>query len=437
MGAAAAFADEQPSWRVSFLRCCAANPSGPVTPEASAAIREEILHDLDGQQWDAVYLSLHGAMVSRDDPAPELTLLEDVRRTIGRTTLVVTFDLHANLPPRVTDVVDFAAGYKTYPHVDMRETAEQALAVAARLAEGGERPRGAVVKAGVVLPSFNMRTTDGPMAEMAAQAAALRGRPGICEAAVFGGFAYGDTPYAGAAAMVWTDGAGDPARLASDLADALRQRRARFAVRLPSPAAGLTQAAAAPRPAAVLDPADNPLSGGIADTPGLLRAVLDAHLGGRVVFAFFWAPEAVAEAHAVGVGGSLRLRLGARLTEAFGPGVDADVRIMRLTDGRFVNAGPMERGLPVALGRTAVVETAGVEIVLTQACRPVNDPAWLALHGIDLDEDLLLCVKAKNHFRAAFGDRLKTIIEVDAPGPATADLRSLSYRHLPPGIEIV
>jgi microcystin degradation protein MlrC len=155
------------------------------------------------------------------------------------------------------------------------------------------------------------------------------------------------------------------------------------------------------------------------------------------VFAFLCDPGAVAAAHAGGVGAVLKRRLGGRLTERFGAGVEVETRVLRLTDGRFVNAGPMERGLAVELGRTAVLQAGTVRIVVTEACRPLNDPAWLALHGIDLTDDLLLCVKAKNHFRAAFGIHFRTIVEVDTPGPATADLSQLRFRHVPPEVAVV
>ncbi|MBX6322942.1 MAG: M81 family metallopeptidase, partial [Rhodospirillaceae bacterium] len=187
MGAVCAFAATRPEWEVVFLRCAAASPGGPLTADAFAAIRAELTRDLAAARWDAVYLSLHGAMAAQDDAAPELTLLREVRRIVGRTPLVATFDLHANLSPEVVELVDFAAGYKTYPHVDMHEVATEALEMARGLAEGTARPRGALVPAGVVLPSFNMRTTDGPMAEIAAAAAAWRRRPRVLEAAVFGG----------------------------------------------------------------------------------------------------------------------------------------------------------------------------------------------------------------------------------------------------------
>jgi microcystin degradation protein MlrC len=438
MGAVVEFGETRDDWGVAVLRCAAANPSGPIAAAAFSAIRNEMLHDLGAGTWDAVYLSLHGAMVAETDATPELELLRAIRDRIGNTPLVATFDLHANLAPEVADIVDFAVGYKTYPHLDMREVAARALEVASQLADRTVHPRGAIVKTGVILPSFNMRTTDGPMAEVAAAAADWRRRPGILDASVFGGFAYGDTPDAGAAAMAWADGDRTLAQAAADeLAGMLRERARRFAVRLPDPAAGIEQAMAGPRPAAVLDPADNPLSGGIADTPALFRAIRDARPGGGVVFAFFWDPGAAAKAHAAGPGATLRLRLGGRLTDAFGAGIEVEARVVRLTDGRFVNAGPMERGLAVDLGPTAVLETDGIQVIVTSACRPLNDPAWLALHGVDLDDDLLLCVKAKNHFRAAFGGLLKTIIEVDAPGPATADLRRLRYRHVPPNVTVV
>jgi microcystin degradation protein MlrC len=43
-----------------------------------------------------------------------------------------------------------------------------------------------------------------------------------------------------------------------------------------------------------------------------------------------------------------------------------------------------------------------------------------------------LCVKAKNHFRAAFEPLCRTIVDVDCPGPAAADLAALPFRRAPP-----
>ena len=124
-------------------------------------------------------------------------------------------------------------------------------------------------------------------------------------------------------------------------------------------------------------------------------------------------------------------RSGAWLTADYGAPVAVDARIERLTEGNFVNRGPMQTNLPVALGRTAVLAVEGVRVIVTEAAWAANDPAYFDLHGIDLAEIRLLCVKAKNHFRAAFGPLCHTIIDVDAPGPACLDFTKLPYRNAP------
>jgi microcystin degradation protein MlrC len=183
---------------------------------------------------------------------------------------------------------------------------------------------------------------------------------------------------------------------------------------------------------ALLDPADNPLSGGVADTPTLLRALLAAGPPVPTVLAFLHDPATVAEAVAAGQGATRRFRLGARTTDAFGPPVTLDATIERLTEGRFVNTGPMERGMAVDLGPSCVLRTGQLRIIVTSRKEAAVDPAFFALHGIDLGATRLLANKAKNHFRAAFAGRCAAIVECDCPGPAALDLAALPFRHVPP-----
>lgn len=434
IGAAVEFAGRRQDWDVVFLHCAAAPPGGPMTRGAFAEIRDTILDGLGRDQWDAVYLSLHGATVTEDDPTPELHLLEQVRSVIGRTPLGVSFDLHAHIGQGMMDLVDVAAGYKTYPHIDMAETGAKVIDLLTRMAEGAIRPVGALAKLPAILPSFNMRTTDGPMAEMAALAEAWQGRPKILDATVFGGFAYGDSPFAGPSAMVYADGDGDLARhAAADLVQALAVRRDRFYVSLPTPESGIAAALATPgtQTAAVIDPSDNPLSGGIGDTPGLFRALLAARPGVATVFGFFWDPPLVARAHESGVGAVLAASLGGRVTGDFGPPVPVEARVLLVTDGKFRNQGPMEHNLPVDLGRTALLEIAGIRVIVTESCQTPNDPGYFALHRIDLAQVGLLCVKAKNHFRAAFKPLTRCIVEIDAPGPASPNLLHYRFKYAP------
>jgi microcystin degradation protein MlrC len=295
------------------------------------------------------------------------------------------------------------------------------------------RPVGVLRNDGIVLSSANMRTDAGPMAELQAQARALTASP-ILDISVYGGFAYANTPSIGASVMVWADRA-DPSarataqRVADQLTESVRRRAQAFDIPLIAPAQAIALALQSPGLVAVTDAADNPLSGGIGDTPALLRALVDAQIDGACVFASLADAALVAQSHAAGPGAAMAVSLGARRTGDYGAAVELTVEVERVTDGRFVNTGPMERGSAVQCGRTAVLRVRQLRIIVTEHVAACNDPAFFALHGVDLSSTRLLCVKAKNHFRAAFATLCTTIVDADAPGPASLDLASLPLRR--------
>lgn len=438
IGGVLAVEPDYPDWEFHYLHCTAAPPGGLVEATAAAEVMRLILEGLLGHDWDAVYLSLHGATAAVEDPTPELHLLQKARNIIGATPLGVSFDLHANLGAETVALIDATSGYHTYPHVDMHLAAQRTLRILIGKAEGRARPEIAIAKLPAILPSFNMRTAEGPMAEMQKLADTWRNRPGVLDVTIYGGFAYGDSPFAGPSVVAVAEGRALAQQAAASLVNELAARRDHFYVALPDPAEGLRRALATggKGPAIVLDPADNPLSGGIGDTPALLRALLETAVPARTAFGFFWDPPLVAECHRLGVGATLRARLGGRVTADFGAPVEIDARIDKLTNGRFRNEGPYEHQLPVDVGRTALLGVNGIQIIVTESCQTPNDPAYFRLHGIDPEQLDLLCVKAKNHFRAAFSGMARCLIDVDAPGPAAASLAHYKFRHAPQGLYV-
>lgn len=435
LGAVIAFDDAHPDWEITVLRCASAPPGGPVEDALYERIVADMLRGLEGQQWDAVYLSLHGALVTESEPQADLMLIRRVRAVIGGTPLGVSFDLHANISTELPQLVDFASGYKTHPHVDMDATAARVLTELHRLANGGSKRFGAVTKLPVLLHSFNMRTAAGPMAETVNEAkAATRGA--VKDITVFGGFVWGDSPDAGASVVAWAETATAAKAASDEIAARLYARRDQFCTSLPMPVDGLQTALQKPGLVCVVEPSDNPLSGGIGDTTGLLCALLDMKIDGEAVFAFLYDPALVQAAKAAGLGASLNARLGGRIAPHFGAPVEAQAEVVALTDGRFVNEGPFETGMPVDLGETAVLKVRGVKIIVTSSSQAGIDPAYFRLHGIDLETIRLIAAKAKNHFRAAFVERAAIIVDVDTPGPAALDLSVLPFRYLPAGMEM-
>jgi microcystin degradation protein MlrC len=443
LGAVAAFAEAHPEWEVVALRCASALPAGPVDDAVFERCAEEIsagiAAGIAGGGWDAVYLSLHGAAITATRQTPDLDLVRLVRGALPDVPLGASFDLHGNMAPELAPLVDVASVYRTHPHVDMAATAARVLDGLVRCADGALATRRVLRNDGVLLPSFNMRTSEGPMRELEEAARALTAGA-VIEVGVFGGFPYADTRCTGASVFVVSDARGDAqAEEAGSAAQALCERIRRlapaFEVRLPTPEEALAAALASPCAGlvAVTDPADNPLSGGACDTPGLLRALLAARVGVPSVFASFADEAVVAAARQAGVGRSIEVTLGGRHGAHFGAGVRLRATVERLTDGVFRNVGPMATGVERRCGGSAVLVVAGqplVRVIVTAEVVPADDPAFYALHHVDPAALRLLCVKAKNHFRAGMGESCSEIIACDAPGPACADLSRLPFRNL-------
>lgn len=432
LGAVAAFAKAHPDWEVSVLRCAAAEPGGPMDDALFDEFLDELKRDLAARRWDAVYLSLHGALATPSRPNPDRDIIAAARAAVGTAPIGVSFDMHGNFGPEIVRLADVACGYKTLPHLDMYDTAEKALGLLAATVEGRIRPVGALARPGCILHSFNMRTTDGPMKELE-EIARARTRPPILDITPYGGFPYADSPHTGASVMVYADGDAAAAQEAARAVAAEMKRLApQFAVARPAARAGLEQAlAVGAGPVAVLESGDNTYSGGIADTTGLFAALVEMKPDVPAVFAYFHDAALVARAFESGIGATLDCALGGRVAPAFGAPVKLRAQVVRLTDGTFVNRGPMQRGVEVRMGRTAMLRAGTIDVLVQERRQPVNDVAYFELHGIDVRRVRLLCVKAKNHFRAAFAPLCAAVIEVDTPGPAGIDLSKLPYRYAP------
>ncbi|HYF58787.1 MAG TPA: M81 family metallopeptidase [Burkholderiaceae bacterium] len=438
------FRDRHPGWEIVVSRAASAIPAGPIDDAVFDAFLAEVLADLRaetlGGGLDAVYLSLHGAAMTRTRPHADLDVVEAVRAAVPGLPIAATFDMHGNHPERLGPLLTLAAGYRTHPHLDMRELAARTLDRLADVVERGVATRACVINAGILLPSINMRTADGPMRGLQALAAEAEREPGVLAASVFGGFPYADAPHAGAGTMVYTDASADPdgalaRRVASRLADALRAAKPAFFVDLPSPEDAIARALAtdAPGLVAVTDAADNPYSGGANDTPGLLPALLAASPAVPCVFASFADPGLVARAREAGVGRAFDASLGATHGDRFGAAVRLRARPLRFTDGRYAGTEGLLTGTDVRCGDTVLLAVDGrpnLRIVVTSRVDPGIDPGFYALHGLDLARERLLLVKGKNHFRAGVGRRCAAIVDADAPGPACLDFTRLPYRHL-------
>jgi microcystin degradation protein MlrC len=405
-------------------------PSGPVTADAYERLAGMLLEDLAAAgPLDAVFLDLHGAMVTEYLEDGEGELLRRVRAQVGAIPVVAALDLHANLSEAMVAHSDALVAYRTYPHVDLAATGARCLPLLERLLTG-RRLAKAWRRGGFLIPLPWQCTTIEPGRTLYAQLAELEAE-GVASASICMGFPAADTPVCGPAVLAYAD---EPARAeaaVARLAAALAAAEPRFAGRLWSAEAAVAHAKAVRHPLILADTQDNPGGGGSSDTTGLLAALIAAsasHSTART------APSTSA-AHAAGEGAVLRgLRLGGRHGP---PGVEpitGDVAVVRLGSGRFTATGPMYGGNRMDLGPMALLRplaAAGVEVVVSSRRLQAADRAILAHLRVDPASRRILALKSSVHFRADFEPLVEEVLIVAAPGANTADPALLPFRRLP------
>ncbi|HSP26736.1 MAG TPA: M81 family metallopeptidase, partial [Saliniramus sp.] len=100
-----------------------AMPGGRVTDDAFERMCALLIDPLRGADVDAVYLELHGAMVTQSHDDGEGEILRRVREVVGPDMpILVSLDLHANVSPEFIARADFVTSYRTYPHNDWGPT---------------------------------------------------------------------------------------------------------------------------------------------------------------------------------------------------------------------------------------------------------------------------------------------------------------------------
>ncbi|MEX2298150.1 MAG: M81 family metallopeptidase, partial [Dongiaceae bacterium] len=121
------------------LLWCAASPSAAVEEAAYETVVAEILDRLaEAGVIDAIFLDLHGAMVTTHLEDGEGELLRRLRRKVGdKLPIVVSLDFHANVTDAMVEHATALVGYRTYPHVDMAETGARAMGILAHALGGG------------------------------------------------------------------------------------------------------------------------------------------------------------------------------------------------------------------------------------------------------------------------------------------------------------
>ncbi|MCG8544498.1 MAG: M81 family metallopeptidase [Alphaproteobacteria bacterium] len=416
-----------------------ATPSAHVTDNAFDTITGRILDDLRAAMpVDAVYLCLHGAMVTESHQDGEGELLRRVREVVGpHMPVVVSLDLHSNTTQQMMDLSSALIAYRTYPHVDSAETGRRAAQVLDRILNVGEAAK-AFRRPGFLIPLVWQCTMIEPANSIYERLRAMEHvAPSLFSLSFTPGFPAADIAECGPAVMAYADTPKAADEAADELARMVVNSEGQFAGTLYEPDDGVREAMRRynGKPVVLADTQDNPGAGGASDTVGLLEALV-RNKAEDAVFAMLFDPPAAQAAHEAGIGGAIERGIGASTGQKGQSPFQGRFTVEALSDGVFTGTGPMRGGSRFQMGPTAVLRIDGVRILVTSAKSQVHDQAMLRHIGIDPEQMKIVALKSSVHFRNDFTDLAGDILVVVAPGPNVADHLALDYKHLRPGIRL-
>ena len=404
--------------------------AGTLAAEDFARIAKEFLEALrEAPPVEGVYFSMHGAMGAEGEDDPEGYLLQEARRILGeRVPIVVSLDLHGILTDRMLRHADVIVAYHTYPHVDFFETGERAAKLLLRIMSGKVKPVTARVKIPALVRGDELITATGLFGESIRAAQAIEASPGGLSAGMFIGNPFTDVLDLRTNTFVVTNGDEQRAcREAEQMAAGFWRHREKMQVPLTSLKDAVMIAKEALQEelgtVVLVDAADATSSGASGDSNAILGELVARDYRGRALLPIV-DPSAVKDALAAGIGGDITTTVGGAFdAKRFIPHlITAKVRL--LSDGRFRSESYGEKWYS---GETAVLEADNITLVVTSRAVSLYDRSLFYAHGQDPKKFDLVVVKSphcQHHMFAAWCGRL---INVDAPGSTSANLKSLGH----------
>lgn len=409
-----------------------ANTSGGIlTAESFKRLRDDfvqcLIEAIKAGSVDGAYFSLHGAMQAETEDDPEGALLEAARSVLGeKIPFVVSLDLHGVLTDKMLRLSDAVVAYHTYPHVDFFETGIRAAKLLQKILLEGARPVTARVKIPALVRGDELITATGSIGECIRLAQQIETSNGGLSAGVMWGNPFTDVPELRTNSIVVMDGDEVAAKQkAIELANIFWMHHEKMRVPLMSLYDSVPLASEITQGTVVMmDAADATSSGASGDSNAIIREVVRQGYRGRVL-APIVDPAAVQQAFKAGIGATIRTRVGGAIDSARFQPLEIEARVRLLSDGKFRSES---FGWPWDSGHTAVLEADNLTLVV--GTRPVSlfDRSWFYANGQDPRHFNLVVVKSPHCEHHMFADWCAKLINVDAPGSTSANVKSLGHQ---------
>jgi microcystin degradation protein MlrC len=425
------------NWQIEHCFSASAGPGGKVTSHAFDEILKPLVQRFS-QQWDGVFLMLHGAMVTDFFDDGEGEILCRVRAALGPDIpIAVTLDPHANVTSKMCQLAQILVSYTTYPHVDMRETGQRAARILQRALLKEIQPQTLRAHRPMLEEVNGGRTDIGPMIERHRLAREYEQQADVHAVSINGAFASADICELGPTVLICCSGdTSIHLEQAENIAEDIWSRRDQvlniyYSCTEVADIASKWQGLIEEGPLVIADYADNPGAGAYGDSTALLKALLESNIE-NACFGPLVDPQAISELQNYQLGAQVCINIGGKIEPKMGGGpLQVNAQIIWQGSGLVVGTGPMMAGLQKNFGECVVLKIQGIEVLVVSIAQQILDLNQFQTFGIDPREKTVVALKSMQHFRAAFEPIAGEIIVCDSGALCTVNYKALNYQKVP------
>ena len=412
-----------------------AEPANRVTADAFDRISAEIIESIKASgPVDAIYLDLHGAMVTDEAEDGEGQLLRRLRAEFGDDLpIAASLDLHANVTSEMMRLADIITIYRTYPHLDMDATGARAWGHLKTILQHGNCPAKAMRQVNFLIPLSAQCTDFGPLSTLYRSLDQLGDH--VISADIALGFPLADIADAGPAIVVYGVDQIAVDRAAEKLCARFETHASDLPNQLLPPESAVQRASnnTSPKPVILADVQDNSGAGALADSTGLLKALLARSTGPSLIGAL-WDPQTAVAAREAGVGETFQATIGGRSgPEGVSPWT-GEATVLAVSNGVFVCKGAMQRDVETDVGPSALLRIQGkndvTDVLITSYRHQAIDREVFHHLGANLNDYDIVGIKSTVHFRADYTPIAAEILMVEAPGYSPCRMTRDMYQAL-------
>lgn len=406
---------------------------GPLAAEAVDVFTRSLLKRVRDEWFDAIYLDLHGAMVSTKSFDVSGELLSALKRAVSpKTVIAISLDSHANLTEDMVVNADIIVGFKTYPHQDYASTGASTASLLSLMLEGKVRPTVSVIQIPMIQPPESSDTFSGPLAPLVRKLEDARKKGEILDGTVFYAQPWLDSPLLASSIAVTTDNDPQTAfHIAREIAEAWWHKRHEFIPELHEPSTAVRLAVEHNASTVILSESGDAInSGAVGDNPTLIRTLVENLPEPHKALTFTCDPALYRTLQMVADTTEMSVTFGLATDLRFAQPFTCKIKIERRVPGKFKLSGSCFNGLEQDMQGAVVLQANHVTILL--ANRPVmcSEPSLYRCAGIEPADFKIVGIKSPSSFRPNFKAITTTSFTLDMQGASSPNLTALPWRDV-------